>query len=253
MAIVISFGLSKGGTGKTTTTAITAYFLAKKHRVLVIDLDEQGNLARFITVKQKNSFDKTIYEALKKNDIESNITVFNESLHVVASNDKTVRINQLLEDKDEGNRFNLLSSSLASVQDKYDYILIDLPPNMGDQTVMGLTASNYTVVPIQTDILAYEALNDYFELCQIVKRKYNSRLNVVGILPVMYDKRASLETKIMKQVRSTYGERVFKSEIKRKARIKEFSALGISDTMMADKKVLKEYKDYVKELEQRVK
>ncbi|WP_018395767.1 ParA family protein [Bacillus sp. 37MA] len=252
MAILISFGLQKGGVGKTTTTAITAFILSKTKRVLAVDLDGQGNLTRMLTGKRKSSFEKTIYDVLKAVNTDNCITVVTDTLHVIAANDDASKIPGLVASSKEKQRLHLLKLSLESIQNEYDYILIDLPPALAEQTLLGLTASDYTVTMLQTDPFAFHALDDYLETCQLVKEAYNPKLKLAGILSVLLNSRASLDQSILRKVRDDYEELVFSSVVKRQARIKEFTITGISDRTKTDRKALTEYTHFVEELIERV-
>jgi chromosome partitioning protein len=252
MSILISFGLQKGGVGKTTTTAITAFILSKTKKVLAVDLDGQGNLTRMLTGKSKSNFERTIYDVLKAVNTDNCINVVTDSLHIIAANDDVSKIPGLVASSKEEQRLNLLKMSLESVRDEYDYILIDLPPALAEQTLLGLTASDYTVTMLQTDPFAFHALDDYLETCQIVKKAHNPNLKLAGILSVLLNSRASLDQSILRKVREDYEDLVFSSVVKRQARIKEFTITGISDGTKADQKALTEYTNFVKELIQRV-
>lgn len=251
MAIIVSFGLQKGGVGKTTTTGITAFFLAKANRVLAVDLDGQGNLTRMLSGQNKNTFKSTIYDAIKHRNTENCITVLSKNLHLLPANDDISRISSLL-DQHTDRRLQVLADVLDSARSSYDYILLDLPPALSEQTLIGLTASDYTVTMLQTEPFAYYALEDYLETCQVVQKKYNPNLKLAGILSVLLNSRASLDQSILEKVRADYEDMVFESVIKRKSRIKELAITGVADKTKADQQALKEYNDFVEELVKRV-
>ena len=130
--------------------------------------------------------------------------------------------------------------------------MIDLPPNLGDQTINGLTASDYAVVILQSEPFCYSALERYLETLQVVKSKTNDKLALAGILVAMSDRRASIDNSTVEKAREEYGDFVFQSIIKRRSRIKEYILEGINDSTKVDKEALEPYEQFIEELMQRV-
>lgn len=248
MGTVISFGNQKGGCGKTTTTCISAYFLAKKgYRVLVIDLDHQGNSTFFLAQQSPYNFTgRTIYEGMKERDVLPVIVEVEENLHLIPAEDA-------LEAFDGETDYYILKQTLAPVVDRYDYILLDLPPSTGIRTRNGLTASDYVVVLLQTDPLCYEAMERFLRLMHTINDDYNSRLDIAGILPTMVDPRATVDRQIIESAQEDYDDWVFQAKISRKIRLKEFSLGGITETYTEDRIALRNYKSFLEELIARVK
>lgn len=255
LAIIISFGIQKGGAGKTTTTAITAFLLAKLgKKVLAVDFDSQGNLTQFIT--QRNIYDftkKTVLEALKVQNAEPYIHNVFENLDILPAEDLLITFSSWLYKKYHGtDPASVLRETLSSVKDQYDFILIDLPPNLGDHTINGLTASDFAVVMLQSEPFCHDALERYLETLQLIKAKTNSSIVLAGILTVMLDARTTLDSVILEKVRDEYEDIVFQSVIKRRSRIKEFTVTGLQLTTKADYEALEPYNQFVKELLERV-
>lgn len=256
MAITICFGLQKGGVGKTTTTAITASILARKNKVLAIDFDSQGNLTQILTQQDIYDFSgKTIYEAIKDKKVDGYIHKVHERLDIMTADDILAMLpNTLIKMyKHRKEQLTSLRKLLDQTEKDYDYILIDLPPNVGDHTLCGMAASDYAVVVTQTDPFAYNALSRYIETLQIAQDEVNPYLTLVGILTCLVSSRANLDSVIRKQVLDDYEDVVFNSVIQRKSRIKEFSLKGIIRNTKADRDALKSYESFVKELVERVK
>ena len=113
------------------------------------------------------------------------------------------------------------------VKDEYDYILIDLPPNLGDQTLNGITASDYTVVILQSEPLCYETLDRYLDFLSGAQDNTNPNLQLAGILCSMLDSRASLDASILETTKEEYEDVVFETVIKRRSRLKEFVVEGL--------------------------
>jgi chromosome partitioning protein len=255
MAITISFGIQKGGVGKTTTTGITSYLLSKKYKVLAVDFDSQGNLTQFLT--QQNIYDftkKTVLEAIKEEDPRPYIHKINDKLHILPAEDLLVTFAKYLYTEYPGKeKESLLRNTLSIVKNDYDYICIDLPPNLGEQTLNALTASDFVVTLLQTEPFCYDALDRFLETLTLVQTKTNSQLRIAGILTTLLDSRTSIDTAILNQARSDYDDVVFNTIIKRKSKIKEFSLTGIADTLKSDRDALLMYKNFTKELIKRVK
>ena len=131
--------------------------------------------------------------------------------------------------KYKGNPNTVLRETLDVVKDRYDYILIDLPPNLGEQTINGLTASDYAVVMLQAEPFCFDALDRYIELLQHVQNLTNPDLRLAGILATMVDSKTTLDNAIVEQARRDYEDIVFNTLIRRRTRIKEFSNRGITE------------------------
>lgn len=253
MGITISFGIQKGGVGKTTTTAITSYLLSKESKVLAVDFDSQGNLTGMLT--QKNIYDftgHTVLQAVKEKNAASYIHTVTENLDILPAEDFLALFPQFLHREYKGNPATLLKETLAEIKDNYDYILIDLPPNLGDHTINGLVASDYAVVMLQSEPFCYDALDRYLEFLQGVQDNVNPDLSLAGILTTMLDSRATLDSSILKQAEEDFEDVVFSSVIKRRSRIKEFTIAGIQDRLKTDKDALLPYTEFKKELISRV-
>jgi chromosome partitioning protein len=250
---VISFGLQKGGVGKTTTVALTSWILSKDHKVLSVDFDSQGNLTMFLSNKNIYSFThNTILEAVINKNPKPYIVELSDTLHLLPAEDLLATFPRYLYQEYRGAPAKLLKETLSVIKDDYDYILIDLPPNLGDQTINGLTASDYAVVVMQSEPFAYDALDRYLETLQHVQRLTNPDLRLAGILTTLLDTRTNIDHSILEQARADYGEVVFETIIRKRNRIKEFILTGISDRTAEDRRAMDEFYTFTKELEQRV-
>jgi chromosome partitioning protein len=253
VGITISFGIQKGGVGKTTTTAITSYLLSKKSKVLAVDFDSQGNLTAFLTKRNIYDFTKnTVLEALKEKDPTKYIYQVSDNLHLLPAEDLLATFARYTYTKYKGNPNTVLRETLDVVKDRYDYILIDLPPNLGEQTINGLTASDYAVVMLQAEPFCFDALDRYIELLQHVQNLTNPDLRLAGILATMVDSRTTLDNAIVEQARRDYEDIVFNTLIRRRTRIKEFSIEGLQNRTRVDLAALRPYQDFIKELKERV-
>lgn len=252
MAIVISFGIQKGGVGKSTSSCIASYLLAREHKVLAVDFDSQGNLTQILTMRDIYQFEgHTVLNAVVEHNVRPYIVPVTENLHVLPADDYLITLDRHLGGFKQPSL--ALRSILDEVRDKYDFIVIDLPPHLGTLTVNGLAASDYAVVVLQTEPLCWRALDRYMELIETVNKEVGTKISIGGILLTMRDSRATLDQSIMEKVREDYEDWVFDTAIQRRTRIKEFTITGITDRTAQDRRALTQYESFVGELLARVK
>ncbi|MCM3131109.1 MULTISPECIES: ParA family protein [unclassified Paenibacillus] len=253
MGTTISIGVQKGGVGKSSTTCITSYLLAERgYKVLTVDFDSQGNTTQILSGKDIYQFEEqTVLDAIVERDPEKYIVNVRENLDLLPADDILSTL---------GNRMNemkrhvhsSLQETLEIVKDRYDFIVIDQPPNLGDLSVSALVASDYVVVMLQSEPLCFKAVPRYLQLVELIKTKISPQLNLAGILPSMSDTRTKIDTSIIDQAREDYGNWMFETVIKRRNRIKEFSILGIQNSTREDRDALEQYQLYLEELLTRV-
>ncbi|MCC8438707.1 ParA family protein (plasmid) [Brevibacillus sp. M2.1A] len=258
MGVTIAVGVQKGGVGKSTTSAITSYLLSREgKKVLAVDFDSQGNLTQFLSMRNIYDFtNQTVLQAVKEQDARPYIHHITENLHLLPAEDFLSGFPAWLH-KTYGGKGNLINTvlreTLAVVKDQYDYIIIDMPPNLGDHTINGLTAADYAVVMLQSEKFCYDALDRYLEfLIDGIKAKTNPDIVLAGILATMNDSRAALDNSILEQAREEYQDLMFQTVIKRRSRIKEYTVIGLQDHTKADKEALEQYYEFIQELKERV-
>ena len=253
---VISFALQKGGVGKTTATALTGYLLSRDYKVLAVDFDSQGNLTQLLTQRDVYEFrGATILEAIHESDVRPYIVPITDSLHLVPAEDLLSTLSKYIftEYKGSISPSLLLKKALEPVMDSYDFILIDLPPNLGEQTSNGLGASDYVVVMFQSEPFSHSAVDRFMEFLRDgILPFVNPDLRVAGILTSIHDARASIDKALVDDIQEQYKGIVFETVIRRKTRIKEFSIQGIVDRTKNDQEALQSYKSFVEELLERV-
>ena len=229
---VISIINQKGGVGKTTTVINLAAGLSNhKKKILVIDLDPQGNATTGLGLSNMQNSSETIYGVLNGTKSISQVikkTNF-ENLDIITSN---VDLSGLeLETANDSNRAFMLKVKLASYinnsEGSYDYVLIDCPPSLSLLTVMALVTSDSLVVPLQTEFFALEGLTQLMKTIERIKVSLNPELNIRGILLTMYDKRNKLSAQVEKEARDYFNDKVYATVIPRNVRLSEAPSHGM--------------------------
>jgi len=228
MGKVIAVTNQKGGVGKTTTGINLAASLARNaRRVLLIDIDPQGNATTGSGVDKDQEDLTTIYDVLMQdNDARAAVVATRNEYDLIPANgDLSGAQVELL---DELGRELRLKTALATIRDQYDYVLIDCPPSLNLLTVNALAAADTVIIPMQCEYFALEGLTDLINTIKKIREALNPNLKIEGLLRTMYDGRNTLSIEVSEQLRDHFGDKVYQTIIPRNVRIAEAPSHGVA-------------------------
>ena len=252
MATVICITNQKGGVGKTTTAVNLGYYLAKdKFRTLLIDFDPQGNATSGLGVN-KVKLKATMTEVLVNKATLADVVVETKTKNLWIAPTTPELANAEVEIASMKGKFTQLKNAIKTVEQNFDYIIIDSPPSLSLLTVNGMIAANYLLLPVQTEFYALEGVAQLLDSMKLVKKAMNPNLKLLGVLATMYDKRTSLSVEVLAEVKKYFKEKVFNTAIPRNVRVADAPSHGVP-VGNYDKfsKGAKAYKDLAREVERR--
>ncbi|WMT50183.1 MAG: AAA family ATPase [Thermoplasmatales archaeon] len=197
--MIISIANQKGGCGKTTTAANLGALLAQKHKVLLVDIDPQGNLTTHFSIN-KAGLKRTVYDVMLNGRIEEAI-LRKDGIDIVPSTIDLAGAEVELTGK--VGREYILNNELKKVARKYDFIIIDTPPSLGIFTINSLVASDYVLIPVQAEFFALEGLTQLMRVIKLVNSRLSRNLKLLGMVITMFNSRTRSSRKSLRMSRST--------------------------------------------------
>lgn len=227
MAKIIAFANQKGGVGKTTTCInLSAYLALNGKKVLMIDMDPQGNATTGVGI-EKNNETKTIYNVIDGEVVAAEVvqkTVIKNLDCIPATVDLAGAEIDLVQ---MNNRESIVKNFLDEIKDSYDFITIDCPPSLGLLTVNALTASDGIIIPIQCQFFALEGLSQLMNTIKLVRRHLNPKLDIEGVVLTMKDNRSNLVQEVSREIQKYFGPKVFTTAIPVNIRLAEAPSHGL--------------------------
>lgn len=230
MGRTIVIANQKGGVGKTTTSINLSAALAEQgQKVLVIDMDPQGNTTSGLGV-EKDEVENTVYELLlgectiqecMQKEILENLSILPANINLAGAEIELISAE---------NKEYLLKNTLDEVKDQYDFIIIDCPPSLNLLTINSMCAGDTVLVPIQCEYYALEGLSQLMHTIDLVKERLNPNLEMEGVVFTMYDARTNLSLQVVESVKNNLNQKVYKSIIPRNVRLAEAPSYGMPIT-----------------------
>lgn len=246
----IIFALQKGGVGKTSSTVAVAETLAAtNHRVLVVDFDSQGNATKMLTQKSIYEYSgRTVMEAIRDRNAEPYIVPVHENLDLLPAEDQLATFSRYIYTTKVTNPYAVLKRLLEPVEDRYDFVFVDVGPSLGDHMINAIVYADRIYIPLDTGDFAMDAMVRFIEFVDETREEGHTKAVIDGILLTMRDGRSTrYERDIADGIRAVYGNLLFNSQIHRRVKIKEMASEGINVFAPA----MSDYLDLTEEILQR--
>ncbi|WP_334098240.1 ParA family protein [Leuconostoc lactis] len=264
MTYVITTGNFKGGVGKTTNSVMLSYTLSKlDKKVLLIDLDPQANATDLLLntmtniYKKKPVFKETLFESIKNNNPDEALISVKDNLDLLPSYSDLQQYERYLYENfsDDFSQDHHLSTFIEKIKEKYDFVFLDIPPQLNKFTDNALVASDFVIVILQTQERALKGAEKYIDHLLQLQDDYKLNIDLLGILPVLQQNGSELDLDVLQDATEIFGKNnLFNTHIKQMNRLKRFDRTGITDNTkdIHDKRVHAIYSELINELLERI-
>ncbi|EEJ43365.1 ParA family protein [Leuconostoc mesenteroides] len=264
MTKVITTGNFKGGVGKTTNSVMLSYTLSKMDKkVLLIDLDPQANATDLLLTtmtniyKKKPDFKETLFESIKSNNPKEALINVKDNFDLLPSYSDLQNYERFLYDNfsDDYSQDHHLTNFISKIKNEYDFVFLDIPPQLNKFTDNALVASDFVIVILQTQERALKGAEKYIDHLLALQDDYNLDIDLLGILPVLQQNGSELDLDVLQDATESFGDNnIFKTHIKQMNRLKRFDRTGITDNTkdIHDKRIHAIYSELIAETLERI-
>lgn len=248
MAVKIAVAFQKGGVGKTTSVVILAELLAASgYKVLMVDLDTQGNATKMVTGENIYSFSgRTVMEGIRDNDLSKYIV--HGKVDILPAEDELALFSRFIYKSGARKPAHVLQMAVEKLEQQtdYDFILFDCPPALGDITANAIIAADHVIIPMHPDGFGLETVEKFIHFI-------DGEADILGILLTIFDSRSVMEKAVRDEMRDRYGELMFKDPIRKRAVVGEFTVTGVAMDKKREIDALEDYGNFALEVIERVK
>ncbi|OZS77305.1 cobyrinic acid a,c-diamide synthase [Tetzosporium hominis] len=258
VAKTIVVGNFKGGVGKTKVSVMTSWEYSNVHnkRVLLVDMDPQGNASTLIArTAGITEIERTIFEGFQDRDLSSVVLKVNDYLDLIPAAVSFKNFSKFLYQNypTDLDQITLLKTLLEPLKEKYDYIIIDVPPTISDYSDNAMMASDYVLIILQAQELSLEGAETYVSYLQFMHDEYDADIQVLGVLPVLLRAGGRVDQSTVERATELFGEdNVFKSVVKHLERLKAWDVTGIKNEDHHDRKAHQIFLDVIKEMDEKL-
>ena len=247
-------GCQKGGVAKTTSTCIIAEIMAEAgYKVLVVDLDTQGNATQMLTGNSIYKYSGcSVMEAIKENNAAHYMVEVKDNLYVLPAEDMLATFSRYIYTSGLREPLKVIQQTLEPIENAFDFVFLDCPPNLGDIVLNAVVYTDHIIVPVDSGAFGLDALNRFIDFIEGAKAEGHTHADILGVVSTLKDNRSNHEKDLNEEIRAQYGDLVFGSEIRKLTKIKEMALSGVDFKSKEHLSALEDYLTLTEEVLQRV-
>ena len=254
MVKMILIASNKGGVTKTTSTVILAELLvAVGYKVLVVDLDSQGNATQMLTGDSIYKYTgRSVLEAIKEQNPKQYMVQTKENLYLLPAEDMLATFSRYIYTSNIQYPMKVIKQTLERIENDFDFVFLDCPPNLGDIVLNSVVYTDYVIVPVDSGSFGLDALDRFVDFINGAREEGHTHAELLGVVMTLRDGRSKHEKDVVTEIRAEYGDLVFGAEIRRLTKIKEMAAQGVDPQSKEHLTALADYLQLVEEVIERV-